>query len=130
MKQISLFILLAINSYGQSHSKIVDTIVTKSVFIKTIELQNKKFDTKIHDLTNEFDNIAGSGNLDYVTGWYLKAAKYIQNTKIKVRISPQSFWFCCFRIDKTISIRSKKIAGANFTQKGRSNPFVSITRIS
>ena len=56
MKQISLFILLAINSYGQSHSKIVDTIVTKSVFIKTIELQNKKFDTKIHDLTNEFDN--------------------------------------------------------------------------
>jgi hypothetical protein len=26
----------------------------------------------------------GSGVLDYVTGWYIKAAKYIQNTKIKV----------------------------------------------
>jgi kynurenine formamidase len=24
------------------------------------------------------------GTLDYVTGWYIKAAKYIQNTKIKV----------------------------------------------
>lgn len=31
-----------------------------------------------------FDNADGSGVLDYVTGWYIKAAKYIQNTKIKV----------------------------------------------
>lgn len=31
-----------------------------------------------------FGNIPGSGNLDYVTGWYIKAAKYIQNTKTKV----------------------------------------------
>ncbi len=35
-------------------------------------------------IIKEFDNIQGSGILDYVTGWYLKAAKYIQNTKIKV----------------------------------------------
>jgi hypothetical protein len=28
--------------------------------------------------------IAGGGTLDYVTGWYIKASKYIQNTKIKV----------------------------------------------
>ena len=35
-------------------------------------------------IVNEFDNIQGSGVLDYVTGWYIKAAKYIQNTKIKV----------------------------------------------
>ena len=34
-------------------------------------------------IVKEFDNIQGSGVLDYVTGWYLKAAKYIQNTKIK-----------------------------------------------
>ena len=34
-------------------------------------------------IVKEFDNIQGSGILDYVTGWYLKAAKYIQNTKIK-----------------------------------------------
>jgi len=35
-------------------------------------------------IIREFNNIQGSGILDYVTGWYLKAAKYIQNTKIKV----------------------------------------------
>lgn len=35
-------------------------------------------------IVKQFDNIDGSGILDYVTGWYIKAAKYIQNTKIKV----------------------------------------------
>ncbi|KKR21537.1 MAG: methyltransferase protein [Candidatus Moranbacteria bacterium GW2011_GWA2_39_41] len=35
-------------------------------------------------IVREFDNSAGGGTLDYVTGWYIKAAKYIQNTKIKV----------------------------------------------
>jgi len=35
-------------------------------------------------IVKEFDNAGGSGVLDYVTGWYIKAAKYIQNTKIKV----------------------------------------------
>jgi hypothetical protein len=34
-------------------------------------------------IVREFNNIQGSGVLDYVTGWYIKAAKYIQNTKIK-----------------------------------------------
>jgi type I restriction-modification system DNA methylase subunit len=31
-----------------------------------------------------FDKVEGSGVLDYVTGWYIKAARYIQNTRIKV----------------------------------------------
>ena len=35
-------------------------------------------------IVKEFNNIQGGGVLDYVTGWYLKAAKYIQGTKIKV----------------------------------------------
>jgi hypothetical protein len=35
-------------------------------------------------IVREFDNADGSGVLDYVTGWYIKAAKYIQDTKIKV----------------------------------------------
>ncbi|OYQ37210.1 SAM-dependent methyltransferase [Flavobacterium cyanobacteriorum] len=35
-------------------------------------------------IVKEFDNADGSGVLDYVTGWYIKAAKYIQHTKIKV----------------------------------------------
>lgn len=34
-------------------------------------------------IVREFENSQGSGVLDYVTGWYLKAAKYIQDTKIK-----------------------------------------------
>ena len=32
----------------------------------------------------EFDNIQGAGVLDYVTAWYIKAAKYIQGSKTKV----------------------------------------------
>ena len=35
-------------------------------------------------IAKEFNNIQGAGVLDYVTGWYLKSAKFIQNTKIKV----------------------------------------------
>jgi len=36
------------------------------------------------DMEKVFANIKGSGVLDYVTAWYLKAAQYIQNTNIKV----------------------------------------------
>lgn len=35
-------------------------------------------------IVKQFDNAGGSGVLDYVTGWYIKAAKFIQSTKIKV----------------------------------------------
>ena len=35
-------------------------------------------------IVKQFDNSDGSGVLDYVTGWYLKAAKFIQDTSIKV----------------------------------------------
>ncbi len=37
-----------------------------------------------NDLALVFENSKGLGNIDYVTGWYVKAAKYIQGTKIKV----------------------------------------------
>ncbi len=37
-----------------------------------------------NEVTNEFGNIQGAGVLDYVTAWYIKAAKLIQNTKTKV----------------------------------------------
>lgn len=36
------------------------------------------------DMEKVFANIKGSGVLDYVTAWYIKAAQYIQNTKIIV----------------------------------------------
>ncbi|MBP6664112.1 MAG: hypothetical protein KA168_02350, partial [Chitinophagales bacterium] len=34
-------------------------------------------------LIKVFDNAKNTGDLDYVTAWYIKAAKYIQNTRIK-----------------------------------------------
>ncbi|MCL6462697.1 MAG: class I SAM-dependent DNA methyltransferase [Flavobacterium micromati] len=37
-----------------------------------------------NQIVKEFENSKGCGVLDYVSGWYIKAAKYIQNTKIKV----------------------------------------------
>ena len=36
------------------------------------------------DMVRIFKKVQGAGVLDYVTAWYLKASKYIQNTKIKV----------------------------------------------
>lgn len=36
------------------------------------------------DMETVFAKVQGAGVLDYVTCWYLKSAKYIQNTKIKV----------------------------------------------
>lgn len=36
-----------------------------------------------NQIIKEFDNSKGCGVLDYVSGWYLKAAKYIQNSTIK-----------------------------------------------
>ena len=35
-------------------------------------------------IVKQFDNADGCGVLDYVTGWYIRAAKYIQKTNIKV----------------------------------------------
>ncbi len=35
------------------------------------------------DVVNQFDKSENSGVLDYVAAWYIKAAKYIQGTKIK-----------------------------------------------
>ncbi|MCL2435803.1 MAG: class I SAM-dependent DNA methyltransferase [Lentimicrobiaceae bacterium] len=35
-------------------------------------------------LQKVFGNIKNVGELDYITGWYIKAAQYIQNTKTKV----------------------------------------------
>lgn len=34
------------------------------------------------EITTLFENVRGSGTLDFVTGWYIKAARYIQDTDI------------------------------------------------
>ncbi len=46
----------------------------------------KQYQTKEQkrDMELIFDNVNGSGVLDYVTAWYIKAAAYIQGTKINV----------------------------------------------
>jgi len=57
-----------------------DYIIGNPPFIGSkIMTQNQR-----NQIVKELDNILGSGTLDYVTGWYIKAAKYIQNTKTKV----------------------------------------------
>lgn len=40
--------------------------------------------TQRNEIVQLFDKIDGSGTLDYVTGWYAKAAKYIEETNVKV----------------------------------------------
>jgi predicted metal-binding protein len=46
-------------------------------------LQNTAQKQSLHKALHE---IQGAGVLDYVTAWYVKAAQYIQNTKIKVAL--------------------------------------------
>ncbi len=41
-------------------------------------------DAQKEGIIKAFDDMKGAGNLDFVTAWYAKAAKYIQDTKIKV----------------------------------------------
>jgi hypothetical protein len=50
-------------------------------FIIGKHLQN---DIQKQDMLNVFVKVKGIGLLDYVTAWYLKAAQYIQKTKVKV----------------------------------------------
>lgn len=57
-----------------------DYILGNPPFIGSKLMAQKQRD----EVANEFENLQGSGVLDYVTAWYAKAAKYIQGTKIKV----------------------------------------------
>ena len=43
-----------------------------------------KSETQTQEIQSIFHDLSGSGDLDYVTAWYVKAAEFIQNTKIKV----------------------------------------------
>jgi len=57
-----------------------DYIIGNPPFIGS-RIMNKK---QKESLNKVFENIKNTGDLDYVTGWYIKAAKYIKNTKTKV----------------------------------------------
>ncbi len=57
-----------------------DYIIGNPPFIGSRIMQQNQRD----QIVKQFDNADGSGVLDYVTGWYIKAAKYIKDTKIKV----------------------------------------------
>ena len=55
-------------------------IIGNPPFIGSNIMSQNQRDSIVH----MFGNTQGSGILDYVSGWYIKAAKFIQNTKIKV----------------------------------------------
>ncbi|TAF61572.1 MAG: class I SAM-dependent DNA methyltransferase, partial [Flavobacterium sp.] len=57
-----------------------DFILGNPPFIGSKIMSQSQRDTVV----KEFNNIQGAGVLDYVTAWYIKAAKYIQGTKTKV----------------------------------------------
>lgn len=57
-----------------------DFIIGNPPFIGSKKMSQNQRDAVV----KEFNNIQGAGVLDYVTAWYIKAAKYIQGTKIKV----------------------------------------------
>ncbi len=57
-----------------------DYIVGNPPFIGSKKMKQSQRD----QIVKQFDDTEGSGVLDYVSGWYIKAAKYIQDTKIKV----------------------------------------------
>lgn len=63
----------------QSGNCVYDYIIGNPPFIgKSVKSAEQKL-----DLERLFAGIKGTGVLDYVCGWYLKAAQLIQNTKIK-----------------------------------------------
>jgi hypothetical protein len=63
----------------KTHRVIHDYIIGNPPFIGS----NLMSQAQRNQVVKEFDNIAGAGVLDYVTAWYIKAAKYMQGTKIK-----------------------------------------------
>jgi len=63
-----------------SNEKKFDYIIGNPPFIGS-KMMNQHQRAQIVKL---FDHAGGSGVLDYVTGWYMKAAKYIQGAKTKV----------------------------------------------
>ncbi|MDX2191509.1 MAG: DNA methyltransferase [Bacteroidota bacterium] len=75
--------------HGNALQKDWETVVSKNEL--TYILGNPPFigknfqtDKQKDDLALVFDNAKGLGNIDYVTGWYVVAARYIKGTKIKV----------------------------------------------
>ncbi len=64
----------------QKHQVKFDYILGNPPFYgKQLQTKEQKEDMKII-----FDGVKGAGVLDYVTAWYIKAAKYIQGTKTRV----------------------------------------------
>ncbi|MCF6356185.1 MAG: hypothetical protein L3J54_00140 [Draconibacterium sp.] len=57
----------------------VDYVFGNPPFVGTAYQSKKQKD----EIKNLYFNVKSAGMLDYVTGWYLKAAKYIHNTNIK-----------------------------------------------
>jgi len=63
----------------QSNEIKFDYIIGNPPFIGSKIMKQNQRD----QIVKQFENADGSGVLDYVSGWYIKAAKYIQGTKTK-----------------------------------------------
>ncbi|MCD4772005.1 MAG: hypothetical protein K8R41_01330, partial [Bacteroidales bacterium] len=68
------------NKWSAKNKGKVDYIMGNPPFYGTA-YQNKE---QKEDMSIIFDGVKGAGNLDYVAAWYIKTAKYIQNTQTKV----------------------------------------------
>jgi type I restriction-modification system DNA methylase subunit len=64
----------------ESNPKTFDYIMGNPPFIGSKMMTQ----SQRNELISEFNNLSGSGVLDYVTAWYAKAARYIQGTKTRV----------------------------------------------
>jgi len=62
-----------------SKSKLSYILGNPPFYGKQLQTKEQKEDMKL-----VFDGVKGAGVLDYVSAWYLKASKYIQETQIKV----------------------------------------------
>jgi type II restriction/modification system DNA methylase subunit YeeA len=71
---------LDINWTTDIKGKYFDYILGNPPFIGSKMMKQSQRD----QIVQQFDNASGSGVLDYVTGWYIKAAKYIQGANTRV----------------------------------------------
>ena len=101
MKKLILFLLLAINSYGQKNIKKLDSLITKSDFVKVIESQNKIFEQKLNSITVEYNakNSLLKKNIDSL------------NSEVKSnRLSLDSIKSLTFNNDKNIVLLGAKVS--------------------
>ena len=98
MKKIILFLLLAINSYGQKKIN-NDSLISKATFEKAISLQKDNFENKIKSISADFSsknrNLPANSflyqmayliNLPIHNGWHLRIVLVFSQKRLTVYI--------------------------------------------